>query len=313
MARQLLVFAVSIFVAVTSCQPSAAQISVSRDLVNGVHTEGDTHLLSGGPYCSLQEAIYATEFGTNAALDQTDPDDTYYTGCSDPSGAWNVIDLPGGTLTFTKSWAGDAHNPFGPTATPIIFKAITIRGHGTTLQRTGTDNFRLFAVGQTDIPYSGQPLTGVIGGSYLGTGNLTLQDVYVKNFQVKGGDGGNGAGGGLGAGGAIYVGEVSSGVPTLTVENSPFDSNGATGGNGTASANCCGGGGGGLGGNGGNTTGGGGGARGNGGNGPGAGGGGTVFDGAIPSGGYFCGGDGASFQLNGADDGSDATCNGGAA
>src|SRR5260370_30974060 len=53
-----------------------------------------------GGLCSLQEAIYAAEFGQNIALDQTDPDDTYYTGCSDTSGAWNTIVLPGGKLTF---------------------------------------------------------------------------------------------------------------------------------------------------------------------------------------------------------------------
>ena len=289
---------------------AAGQIKVDPN------TEGNTQ----GSACSLQEAIYATEFGANVALNQTDDDTTYYTGCSDSSGAWNVIDLPGGTLKFTQFWDGDSHNPFGPTATPIIFKAITIRGHGTTLQYAWTaasptaGNFRLFAVGQASIPYSGQPLRGVIGGGpYSGTGNLTLQDVYIKGFKVKGGNGGNGAGGGLGAGGAIYVGKVSSGVPVLTVENSTFDGNSATGGNGTVSATCCGGGGGGGGinGNGGNSNGGGGGARGDGGDGPGAGGGGTVFSGNVPSGGYLCGGPGASFQLNGAQDGHDATCPGG--
>src|SRR5436309_551429 len=90
-------------------QPSTAQIKVDPN------TEGNTF----GSACSLQEAIYATEFGQAVALGQTDPDNTYATACSDPSGAWNEIDLPGGTLTFTKSWDGDAHNPFGPTATPI--------------------------------------------------------------------------------------------------------------------------------------------------------------------------------------------------
>jgi uncharacterized repeat protein (TIGR01451 family) len=269
-------------------------------------TPGNT----SGNACSIQEAIYATEFGTNVALDQTDPDDTYYTGCSDPSGQWNTIVLHKTTYTFTKSWDGDAHNPFGPTATPIIFKTITIQGNGATLQRQSAENFRLFAIGQATIPYDKNPLTGVIGGSYSGTGDLTLQDVYVKGFQVKGGDGGRGAGGGLGAGGAIYVGKVSSGIPALTVENSTFQDNNAIGGNGTSSAQCCGigGGGGGIGGNGGVA---GGGARGNGSEIAGGGGGGTVFDGATPSGGYMCGGGGASFQLNGAQDGHDATCPGG--
>jgi hypothetical protein len=125
-------------------QRSAAQIQV------GANTESNTL----GSDCSLQEAIYATEFGGNVAIDATDPDDTYSTACSDTSGAWNIIDLPGGTLSFTKSWDGDAHNPFGPTATPIIFKAITIRGHGTTLQWTPTGGVgysRLFAVGEASV------------------------------------------------------------------------------------------------------------------------------------------------------------------
>src|SRR6476646_10072974 len=134
----------------------APQRGVAQILVNTTNP-GDTHLLAGGPYCSLQEAIYATEFGAGVALDQADPDDTYDTGCSDPSSAWNVIDLPGGTLTVSNFWDGDAHNPFGATATPIIFKAITIRGHGTILQPAGgAGNFRLFAIGQASIsPTSG--------------------------------------------------------------------------------------------------------------------------------------------------------------
>ena len=290
---------------------SIAQIAV------GPNTEGNT----SGSNCSLQEAIYATEFGSNIALDQTDPDDTYYTGCSDPSGAWNVIVLPGGTLNFTKFWDGDAHNPFGPTATPIIFKTITIQGNGTTLQWAWTaasptsGHFRLFAVGEASIT----PTSGVLtSGPYSGTGNLTLQDVYIKGFNVKGGNGAGGGGGGLGAGGAIYVGAVSPSIPSLTVENSTFANNSATGGNGGGGSF---GGGGGLNGNGGHSTypavggGGGGGARGDGGDGglnacapndfrceSGGGGGGTVFSGGNATGdpnnnepgpgGYLCGGSG---------------------
>ena len=281
-----------------------------------------------GAHCSLQEAIYATEFGTNAALDATDPDSAYASGCSDASGQWNTIDLPGGTLQFTQSWGGDGHNPFGPTATPIIFNAITIRGHGTTLQWAGTGYSRLFAVGYASISFPPGVANGTgLTGTYSGTGNLTLQDVWVKAFQVKGGDGICGGGGGLGAGGAIYVGKNSSGVPVLTVENSTFDSNGATGGNGSyyGDAACQetstapgGGGGGGLYGSGappGQTTlggggGGGGGTRGNGGagdsvGGAGGGGGGTVFSGGVSStggpGGLYCGGNGGDVVSNGHD------------
>src|SRR5438309_1379352 len=60
-----------------------AQINVNTT------TQGNT----SGNACSLQEAIYAAEFGQAVALDQTDPDDTYSTGCSDPSGKWDTIVL----------------------------------------------------------------------------------------------------------------------------------------------------------------------------------------------------------------------------
>jgi len=281
--------------------------------------------------CSLREAIYATEFGGNVAIGSTDPDTTYNTGCTDASGAWDTILLQSGTTySFNRFWDGDAHNAFGPTATPIIFKSITIVGNGATLQWTGGGNSRLFAVGFASIT----PTVGVVAGTtYSGTGNLTLQHVYIKGFNVKGGDGADGGGGGLGAGGAIYIGKIPSAAdsPGLTVSNSTFDSNGATGGNG--GVNGIGGGGGGFGGGGGHSSspsyagGGGGGARGNGGNGSafdcttgfacdldGGGGGGTVFSGGnggglgIPGpGGFDCGGTGGDEQS----DGHDASCPGG--
>jgi uncharacterized repeat protein (TIGR01451 family) len=314
--------------ATTVVPRSAAQIQVDTT------TQGVTY----GNACSLQEAIYATEFGGNVAIDSTDPDHTYYTGCSDPSGSWNTIVLQNTTYSFNTFWDGDAHNPFGPTATPIIFKKITIQGNGATLQSTATGYWRLFAVGEASIPAIS---TDVTTPAVSGTGSLTLQNVYIKNFHVKGGDGARGGGGGLGAGGAIYLGKVSTGVATLTIENSTFDSNGATGGNGASAGN---GGGGGLGGNGGKDIypnlagGGGGGARGNGGDGgtnpcytfdcsSGGGGGGTVFSGENGEadgngfspgvGGFDCGGGGGGpaqdhtggYITN--TDGHDGTCHGG--
>ena len=147
------------------------------------------------------------------------------------------------SFNFTQFWDGDAHNIFGPTATPVIISTITIEGNGATLQWTGVGNSRLFAVAIVNDP-----------DFPSGTGNLTLRNVYIKGFHVKGGDGGTmGGGGGLGAGGAIYV------ATTLTVENSTFDSNGAVGGNGNTcgsdvdcnSGEIAGGGGGGMSGNGG--------------------------------------------------------------
>jgi uncharacterized repeat protein (TIGR01451 family) len=291
-------------------QRSAAQIQV------GANTEGNT----SGTNCSLQEAIYAAEFGASVAIDATSSDHTYATSCAPSAGDWSTIELPGGTLTFTKSWDGDAHNHIGPTATPIIFTKITILGHGTTLQWVGPENLRLFAIGKASIAAI---QTDVPTAAVSGTGDLTLQDVYVLNFHVKGGDGAGGGGGGLGAGGAIYLAGGS-----LTIQNSTFSGNSANGGNGSVGIDGLGGGGGGLSGNGGQATsmgggGGGGGARGSGGSealnanaDAGGGGGGTVFDGgnvnaSTPdvggASGYLCGGNGGDKG----NDGVDGKCFGG--
>jgi uncharacterized repeat protein (TIGR01451 family) len=263
--------------------------------------------------CSLQEAIYAAEFGSNTALNLTDPDRFYTTGCilQGASAPFTIV-LQKAVYSFNTSWDRDAHNPLGLTATPIIFANITIQGNGATLEWTGTGNSRLFAVGSATI------FDTLDNKTVSGTGSLRLESVYIRGFRIKGGDGACGGAGGLGAGGAIYVGTIGSGVPTLDVEDSTFDSNFAIGGNGSHSG--CesvngsggGGGGGGLSGNGGISGGeggggGGGGSRGNGGDGfsgGGGGGGGTIFDGAdseIPGGpgGYLCGGGGGSRVDNG--------------
>ena len=275
-------------------------------------------------HCSLQEAIYAAEFASNTALNLTDPDSFYTSGCvlQGASGPFTIV-LQKTVYSFNTFWDRDAHNPFGLTATPIIFTNVTIKGNGATLQWTGKGNSRLFAVGSASI------FDTLDNKTVSGTGALRLEAVYIKGFIIKGGDGACGGAGGLGAGGAIYVGKVDSGVPTLDVEDSTFDSNFATGGNGSNSG-ClsdsfppagAGGGGGGLSGNGGGTGtggggGGGGGSRGSGGGGGtargGGGGGGTIFDGGDStdtggSGAFLCGGSGGG-TLN---HGHDATCPGG--
>ena len=264
-------------------------------------------------HCSLQEAIYAAELGSNTALNLTDPDRFYATGCvlQGVSAPFTIV-LEKTVYSFNTFWDRDAHNPFGLTATPLIFTAITIEGNGATLQWTGTANSRLFAVGTASL------VDDLNNKTVSGTGALTLRDVYVKGFKIKGGDGACGAGGGLGAGGAIYVGTIGSDVPTLDVENSTFEANFATGGNGSNSCSG-GGGGGGLSGNGGIgglSGGGGGGSRGNGGSGAltsgGGGGGGTIFDGGDGIGGdggsgaFLCGGAGGHDNH-----GHGATCPGG--
>ncbi len=279
---------------------------------NTIHVNTPSPGVTG--LCSLQEAIYSTEFATNIAISHTDPDTTYTTTCEPGTGDGDTIVLKQGEIySFSQSWDGDAHNIFGPTATPLIFSNITIEGNGATLQWTGTGNSRLFAIGSIDDPDFPQ-----------GAGSLTLSNVYIKGFHVKGGDGGTGAGGGLGAGGAIYVADGE-----LTVENSTFENNGAVGGNGGSGDR---GGGGGISGNGGSPApmnggggaGGGGGSRGDGGagggtcaagfacveSGGGGGGGGTVLsggnggdgkDGVGGSGGYRCGGNGGDAGNNGHD------------
>ena len=265
--------------------------------------------------CSLQEAIYSSEFKLNIAISATDPDTFYTTGCVPGTGNNDRIVLrPFDVLIFDHPWT-DAHNYTGPTATPIIFSGITIEGNGSTLQWVGSGNSRLFAVGDVSINDPNNSASGV--------GDLVLENVNVVGFHVKGGDGGSGAGGGMGAGGVIYV---ASGY--LTVLNCTFNHNGAVGGNGSGGSPS--GGGGGLSGNGGNGNaeggggGGGGGARGNGGNGGGpltgggGGGGGTVEsggDGTATStttgvggpGGYLCGGNGG----DAGNDGSTGKCDGG--
>jgi hypothetical protein len=204
--------------------------------------------------CSLQEAIYASRFQANTAVSSVDPETFYTTGCAAGTGDDFIVLPAGAVFTFNHPW-GDDQNVFGPTATPIIFSKITIEGNGATLQwvdaAASPRYSRLF----------------VIPPWVVGQLSLTLRNVYIKGFHIKGGNGGRGGGGGLGAGGAIYV---SGG--RLTVENSTFENNGAIGGNGGATvAGSVNGGGGGLSGNGGEgcalSAGGGGGSRGDGGNG----------------------------------------------
>ena len=185
-----------------------------------------TQRITGGPGCSLQEAIGAA----NADSSQIHTYDTYAapitvaTQCIAGNGADSII-LPAGGVFQLQSIVNDADNPAGPTATPIITSDITIEANGATLQWTSTARARLFTVGST--------------------GRLTIRNAYIKGFTTKGGDGADGGGGGMGAGGAIYVMNGR-----LIVDSSTFDSNVAAGGNGSAYFTDAGGGGGGLAGNG---------------------------------------------------------------
>ena len=295
------------FLGLLAGDASAARIYVTTE-DPGIGTEEPG---TGTKLCSLQEAIYSavlhdTLDGTHGiAIDATDqgtpPDHFITTGCVIGDGNDTIVLPTKGTLQMTGTLQpygyvdGDAYNPYGPTATPLIFSNITIEGDGATLQwdPNAAGNVRLFAIGAASI----KTPNGTAGG----IGSLTLRNVFVQGFRAKGGDGGqSGGGGGLGAGGAIYLQNGS-----LVVENSTFKGNQAVGGNGAIEDGGFGGGGG-LSGNGGRSPNagggaGGGGARGDGGEssgGGGGGGGGTVFSGGVANvggpGGYLCGGNGAS-------------------
>jgi len=311
-------------VAFAACVLGAGALSESG-LAAEIRVTTTTQEITGTGGCSLQEAIYSANFDRNVAIDSTNPDHFIATACESGSGD-DVIVLPERAEFFMARVLDDAHNPVGPTATPIVFSNITIEAHGAHLQRSfGAGNFRAFAVAFASVDLNPGGTPEIVSG----TGRLTIRNAHIEGFGVKGGDGATGGGGGLGAGGAIYV---KGG--TLVVEACTFEGNGALGGDGSnyfSSGPA--GGGGGLSGNGGFARGdllelgdggggGGGGSRGDGGdagilNQPaslfdaGGSGGGTVNPGKDPTqgrdGGFACGGNTGSFG----EVGSDAPCEGG--
>jgi uncharacterized repeat protein (TIGR01451 family) len=323
MSQRLFLMAVTVIVALAHRSAAA----------NTIYVTTTTQKISSTGGCSLQEAIYSANFDNNIAIDSTNPDHFITTECAPGSGDDTIV-LPAGALFPMSGIVPDAHSPLGPAATPIIFSNITIEANGARLEHVLNGvNFRAFAVGTASVDTP--------SGTASGTGNLTVRNVYIRGFTVRGGNGADGGGGGMGAGGAIYVdGSGGNGSDNLTIENSTFEANGAAGGNGSGGAFTAGGGGGGLSGNGGHKGpsglaggGGGGGARGHGGDGGsqlgelsagGGGGGGTVTDGEDayppgtgPSGGYRCGGAGGAagdaciFNGFGGDSGDDGSCPGG--
>ena len=170
----------------------------------------------------------------NVAIDSINPDHFVTTECMKGHGDDTIV-LPAGAVFQMNSIIDDAHNYMGPTATPIIFSNITIDANGSRLERTGNLNFRAFSIGSASV--------GAPNGNVSGTGNLTIRNAHIKDFQGQRRQRRRRRGGGMGAGGAIYLNGGG-----LTVENSTFESNSATGGNGSASCCGAGGGGGGVGG-----------------------------------------------------------------
>src|SRR5215467_2758224 len=119
--------------------------------------------------CSLQEAIYSANFDNNIAVDSVNLDGTDHfigTGCVPGSGD-DIIVLPGpGTIFLLNKIVDDAHNPAGPTATPIITSTITIQGNGATLQWNNAGLYaRAFTVDTT--------------------GSLTLIETFITGFIAK--------------------------------------------------------------------------------------------------------------------------------
>ena len=191
--------------AVTTASGATIYVTTTAQKVGGIGTGG----------CSLQEAIYSSVLhssfdGTHGiAIDATDPDHFITTECVMGTGNGDTIILPTGgvfNLSYLSQYLDeDAHNPYGPTATPIIFSTMTIEGAGATLRWAGgtSKNARLFAVGSASITINQDSLNTTVSG----TGAVTLRDLDIKGFHVKGGNGsgGGGGGGGMGAGGAIYL------------------------------------------------------------------------------------------------------------
>ncbi len=249
--------------------------------------------------CSLQEAIFSANRDTNTATDGGGSEVT--TGCA-PGNGTDTIVLAANAVYIVTGDVANVGNEVGPSVNPPVTTGMIIQGNGARLERQGSLNVRAFDV--------------------LPGGNLTIQNLHVKNFRGRGGNGSEGGGGGMGAGGAIYNRAAS-----VTIENSTFSENNAIGGSGSQQTTIAGGGGGGgLSGNGGNDVafgsgnagGGGGGARGNGGDGAnsGGGGGGTrdngadgAGSGAGGAGGANCGGKGG--DNTGAVNGVPGACVGG--
>jgi hypothetical protein len=124
--QQWLALATALALVAHCSQDSPAQATITVTTTQQGVTNGQ---------CSLQEAIYASELKTNKAIKSTSPDVLYTTNCTAGGGSGDIIVLPANsTFYFDHIWDGDGHNPYGSTATPIIFSKIIIQGNGATLR-----------------------------------------------------------------------------------------------------------------------------------------------------------------------------------
>lgn len=127
----------------------------------------------------------------------------------------DTIELPAGcTYTFSTvdNWW------YGPNALPAISSAITIQGNGAVLDSASTaGRLRFFFVGADPSADATKDYTTP------GAGNLTLEDLTLRNGLQKGGDSSIG-GGGAGLGGAVFN------QGSLTLERVTLSGNKAQGG-----------------------------------------------------------------------------------
>src|SRR5262249_1584299 len=83
----------------------SAQLSVAQTTIQVTTTQQGVTDVN---HCSLQEAIYAAEFDSNTAVNATDPDSFYTTGCTlqGSTGPFTIV-LQNSAYSFSNFWDGD--------------------------------------------------------------------------------------------------------------------------------------------------------------------------------------------------------------
>lgn len=153
--------------------------------------------------CSLIEAI---DNANNKATGQKHAD----CAAGNPAGADTIVLPANGQFKVTRS----VNDAYGYTGLPLVVTEVTIEGNGSTIQRTGADDYRLFAVQITgDLTINDTTLTGGQSGYYYGGaayvygGSLTINNSTVT-------------------GNSAYVGGALAAVEgTLVVSNSTLSGN----------------------------------------------------------------------------------------
>jgi len=183
----------SLPVAISIAPRSACQTTNLIHVTTTVQGDSCGQGPTGGPLCSLTEAIYAANTDTNEAVDAYG--NLYTSSCESGNGN-DAIVLQNAVYLIADFEHNIQQGRYGPTATPVIFSKITIQGNGATIQRAaGSPNMRAFTVGYDQVDLNPGGTSNVVSG----WGNLTRQNVMIQGFTVKGGGGGGGRE--MGAGG----------------------------------------------------------------------------------------------------------------